>query len=360
MNKIHNHLGDPKPLTIKDIVWEVQSEPGYRRKRNLSVPTVQGSVDDKAARIWNCYFKLLFHRFDIMGRLVKEKSALNKKANDLYQLLFQKDGSVNRDGLLDILIKRPDHNKSIITKANIKSNVPIVNVFDYDTLTGKTYQKEFTTLVQMLSVNVCPYCGRNFTTTIQKSAEGYARTCQIDHFFPQSTYPWLAVSLLNLIPSCGFCNNRKKDREPDILYPYKEEIGEIYRFRTHPIKGMSYLVGAQNSEEDFQVSLEPTLPLKADEDLSDYEILIENEISLFKINELYSSHNGYVANIFRQRYVFGIPYIDSLVSSFGNLFHSREDVRAMLYFKRIDNESIGENPLDRLTRDIDHEIDLLE
>ena len=32
----------------------------------------------------------------------------------------------------------------------------------------------------------------------------------------------------------------------------------------------------------------------------------------------------------------------------------------MLYLKRIDAESIGSHPLDKLTRDIDQEIDLLE
>ena len=212
----------------------------------------------------------------------------------------------------------------------------------------------------MLSVNVCPYCGRNFTTTIQKGAKSHARTCQIDHFYPQSKYPWLAVSLLNLIPSCGFCNNKKKDREPDILYPYEEEMGEVYRFRTHPVNDVSYLVGAQNSEESFTVSLELAAPLEIKEIPSMFEERIETEISLFKINELYSTHNSYIGNIYRQRYVLGIPYIDSLISSFGDLFHSREEVRAMLYLKRIDNGSIGENPLDRLTRDIDHEIDLLE
>ena len=68
----------------------------------------------------------------------------------------------------------------------------------------------------------------------------------------------------------------------------------------------------------------------------------------------------YVCNIFRQRYILGDPYINSIFSSFKNMFDSPEDVRAMMYLKRIDSESIGSNPLDKLTRDIDHEIDLLE
>ena len=361
MNKIHNPLEKTGVLTVSDIKWKTDPTPGFNRKKNLDVPYVDSSsIDNKAKRIWDFYFLLLFHRFDLMGKLIKNKDTLKSTAEDLHTHLFIK-GNVNRNNLLHLLIEKPQVNINILNWKNIVSPKAIVKIFDYDTLSGDTYKDEFVTLIQMLNVNVCPYCGRAFTTTIRKSNYSNARTCQVDHFYPQSKYPWLAISLWNLIPVCGFCNLHKSDNTEDtILYPYEEEIGDLYRFITHPTQGVGYLVGSRNSEEDFIVSLDPVVQHSQQEIMRDYKKKINNEINIFKINELYSTHNSYICNIFRQRYIFGNPYIQSIFSSFKNMFDSPEDVRAMMYLKRIDSENIGSNPLDKLTRDIDHEIDLLE
>lgn len=361
MNKIHNHLGKSSVLTIDDIKWKPNPMPGFNRKKNLDVPYVDSpSIDTNTKKIWDYYFSLLFHRFDLMSRLKKNKTELESNAKDLHAFLFQ-DGNVNRNNLLSLLIKKPQENLNIINWEKITSPNAIIKTFDYDLLSDKTYTDEFVTLFQMLNVNVCPYCGRAFTTTIKSKDSNNARTCQVDHFYPQSKYPWLAISLWNLIPACGFCNLHKSDNTDDaILYPYDEGIGDLYRFTTHPTQGVGYLVGSRNSEEDFIVSLDSVVPHKPQEKLSDYEKRIDNEINMFKVNELYSTHNIYVCNIFRQRYILGDPYINSIFSSFKNMFDSPEDVRAMVYLKRINSESIGSNPLDKLTRDIDHEIDLLK
>ena len=53
-------------------------------------------------------------------------------------------------------------------------------------------------------------------------------------------------------------------------------------------------------------------------------------------------------------------YVEMLLRAFPELFHSREELRAMLYFKSIAAERIGSAPLDKLTRDVDREIDELE
>ena len=45
---------------------------------------------------------------------------------------------------------------------------------------------------------------------------------------------------------------------------------------------------------------------------------------------------------------------------FNDLFHKPEEAREMIYMKRIDPESIGSNPLDKLCRDIERETDWSE
>lgn len=56
----------------------------------------------------------------------------------------------------------------------------------------------------------CVYCSLNETYTL-------------DHFFPKTTYPILAIISYNLLPACGYCNGKKSDTVLDITHPYSKE-----------------------------------------------------------------------------------------------------------------------------------------
>ena len=47
----------------------------------------------------------------------------------------------------------------------------------------------------------------------------------MDHYYPRDLYPYLAVSLYNLVPCCAVCNAAKgplDTMKDPILYPYDE------------------------------------------------------------------------------------------------------------------------------------------
>ncbi len=63
----------------------------------------------------------------------------------------------------------------------------------------------------------CPLCGHRQVKTL-------------DHYLPKSRYPSLAVSPVNLIPSCSDCNKAKMDLVPKVptenpLHPYFDNLG---------------------------------------------------------------------------------------------------------------------------------------
>ena len=62
-------------------------------------------------------------------------------------------------------------------------------------------------IIQELSLNVCPYCNRNYINPRGNSQGG-----QTDHFFSHNDYPILSISLYNLVPSCSTCNLIKRDQ----------------------------------------------------------------------------------------------------------------------------------------------------
>ncbi|MCH5260977.1 MAG: HNH endonuclease [Lachnospiraceae bacterium] len=144
-------------------------------------------------------------------------------------------------------------------------------------------------LMGLLGVSVCPYCNRNFTTTI--SSTNGMRQGQFDHYRSKSDYPWFALSLRNLIPSCGYCNQIKGDEEKLVLYPYKEGMNQHYRFRTRPIHGIGYLIGSPLTLTEFEVLVEKG-SVSATED---YDDRIQNSLKLFHLKELYQTHQEHIA-----------------------------------------------------------------
>lgn len=354
MLQIHNALSRSGVLTLDDIDY------------SKSVPKVKKELELDAAEIWSSYFELLFGSVSLPDQIVGCKTLIDKHLPNLSKKLFARN-EICKSFLLELLIGDPrDTVKQVqdvlsgdSTEADAikKEKTAIRAAFGYDTVSKKS---AFAELIKLLDVNVCPYCGRMFTTTVKKSSSGFIRANQVDHFFPKALYPYLAVSIWNWIPSCGPCNNRKSDNATkQFLYPYSEGMGDDYRFTTH-IKGdIGYLVGKNGSHDDFWLSIEPTAACLEDPSKESFRDRANYELEKLGADALYTSHKSYVCDIFRQRYVFGDAYIESLVSSFPELFKSRADVQALLYMKRIEAESIGKTPLDKLTRDIDHEIDTL-
>lgn len=227
----------------------------------------------------------------------------------------------------------------------------LTDIFNYNELSSK---KEFPRLVQLLGVEVCPYCNRSFTSTVRKDKRTHSRYNQVDHYIPKSTHPWFAVSLLNFVPCCGNCNRKKGDDDKFVLYPYFEEFGAAYRFHTVPRTGLGYLTGEPGSEVSFQVVIEQ-LPGTVIEE--DYRKRVEHAINKFGLDVLYrESHNAYIKGIFEQRFLISDAYLDSLCASFPDHFKTHEDVRRMLYLKSFNEDELDQAPLAKLTHDIDAEI----
>ncbi|WP_447878997.1 hypothetical protein [Serratia fonticola] len=87
---------------------------------------------------------------------------------------------------------------------------------------------------------MCPYCNSEPVTIIElkerKSKHNSTLTLfELDHFYPKSKYPYLALSFYNHIPSCSNCNGKlKRSRDFTIethIHPYNRCFDEIYTFR---------------------------------------------------------------------------------------------------------------------------------
>lgn len=81
------------------------------------------------------------------------------------------------------------------------------------------------TFLNDLGITVCPYCDDEYLDIIDRDGTS-VRTSEIDHFFPKSKYPALAMCYYNLIPSGQNCNGLKKELEIE-ANPYEIEIESL-------------------------------------------------------------------------------------------------------------------------------------
>ena len=98
------------------------------------------------------------------------------------------------------------------------------------------FQKD---VVKRNHLRFCPYCNAEttFMLTGLDTASGESRSA-LDHFYPKSVFPYLGVSLFNLIPTCGHCNSGlKREKVPwrngarNWIHPYAEDFHSSARFR---------------------------------------------------------------------------------------------------------------------------------
>lgn len=210
--------------------------------------------------------------------------------------------------------------------------------------------------VSRLGVKVCPYCNRIFTTTVN-TANAKVRP-QLDHFRNKNTYPFLALSVNNLIPTCGICNLLKLDDDKDLVYPYAECFAdEGYVFATdipanHTVPALE---GIPIAETDFEIKLK----FRDENTETACSERIRNSVSKLALKELYQSHREYVSYLYRQRYVLNPKMAEDIYGQFKPLFSSREDVEFLFTLMSTDPEHFGDRPLAKLTHDILAEIDEL-
>ena len=121
-----------------------------------------------------------------------------------------------------ILIAQPRYLKKIIlvmnnkyptlflSKAKDSFNKRVLKAFDYDGYRAGC----LVTLAKWLNIRCCPYCNAQFTLYLHKIVKKYhpkgIAIFHFDHFFNKSDYPYLSMSLYNLIPVCSTCNHTKR------------------------------------------------------------------------------------------------------------------------------------------------------
>ncbi|SAL51078.1 hypothetical protein AWB71_02809 [Caballeronia peredens] len=105
--------------------------------------------------------------------------------------------------------------------------------FDYSTFCQKSTKPwSAYKLCEKAKRIICPYCNQAFAFTVVGTSTSFRPT--LDHFFPKADYPYLALSLYNLVPSCYVCNSSLKGKKNFFvehhLHPLEDGDADEVRF----------------------------------------------------------------------------------------------------------------------------------
>ncbi len=193
--------------------------------------------------------------------------------------------------------------------------------------------------VEDIGLKTCPYCNRNYIFSVNKRSKKLRP--EIDHFYPKSKYPFLAMSYGNLIPSCSVCNHTKSSTYyEDLVNPYS-------------VKENDYYLTLKPNSIDFALVETKKYNFRS----FDIEVkgkAIKN-IDIFKLKELYSQHKDEVLELLVKKAYYPESYIKEL-EFFG---FNQDEIYRYLFSNYSQENDLHKRPLSKLTRDISKELGLL-
>ena len=238
--------------------------------------------------------------------------------------------------------------KEIGTHYSSKSNI-IKQFFNYDKSSSKlklktsSFQPEISKFFQeSLELHTCYYCNIDFINTFKKDNKT-KNAFTLDHVLEKAQYPFLSLSLHNLLPSCSTCNTKVKDSK--ILFEVSPtnknfDFDETVKFKTFVIN----LDLKIEKEQDFYIKLIETYSNK-------YDKYIEG----LNLNNRYDYHKYKVLEMIKKRR----EYPDTRIKELSNLTNKTvEEVKQDLFGIYL-SKNLHKRPLSKLIKDISEELDLI-
>ncbi|SHM39574.1 hypothetical protein [Ruminococcus flavefaciens] len=195
-------------------------------------------------------------------------------------------------------------------------------------------------ILSIINASVCPYCNRLYTFTVE---EGKKTRPEFDHFYSKDDYPWLAISIYNLIPSCGICNKSKSSKDTiNLLYPYEESFEE-YDIHFNLIDTVPLLLDEMNIKKKRLV--------KMCSKNADASRIINKHNNCFKLEDIYNEHREFIIDLIKRIYIFNDDCIESIYQSYNDIIDDIDDLRSMSLGTLPYHDYLN-TPLAKLTNDL--------
>ncbi len=202
---------------------------------------------------------------------------------------------------------------------------------------------------EILKLRTCPYCNRHYTFTLHSKKGEFKTRPEFDHFYDKSTYPMLAVTFFNLVPSCKECNHGKGTKEVGVN-PYFTDF-----------KSKFILVKTLEEGEQKVMNINEILNISKEEDFNvDFKLPQEDAIKTAEeknmktlgLRPLYNMHKDYVMEIVEKVAAYDVLTRGGITDRFQGLYHSETEVFNLIFGRYLSDAEQPNRPLSKLTADI--------
>lgn len=237
--------------------------------------------------------------------------------------------------------------QNISRETEIKDRIS--SVFAYEKFSDKSDKADkwdaYAFTKGIIRGRTCPYCNQNYTFVIEDNKEG-RKICRpsIDHFYPRYQYPYLSLSLYNMVPCCEVCNSRlkhMKEMSLEILNPYEFDMDEAFRF-------------------EFQLDMldeKKGITMHINSFDGEYINTFREYNKTFQLELLYNEHQATARKIFERYQKYGDGYFKQLQWLFGEGKQKRkeiseEEMRELRWAHIPLKEEILDEPLNKMRKDL--------
>ena len=255
-----------------------------------------------------------------------------------------------------VLVKTTKDKYGNINKSLTTFGETIVKLLGYEKYRGNG--KRVLELLNWLGIKSCPYCNSQYILTLdtRKTTGALHRKglFQLDHYFPQSMYPYLATSFNNLIPSCTHCNQSKSARDTyitDTIHPYYDNYDDLCRFSGDPKSTILHLLKKNNP-----VNINLNIITKNKKELAK----VKNHNNDFYIEALYQNHKDVVMELYWASLFYNSTNKSKLTSFMKSkgLSLTKNEINRFITGNYVNPEDILKRPLAKLTKDISEDLGL--
>lgn len=204
-----------------------------------------------------------------------------------------------------------------------------------------------------LNIKACPYCNSQFTLTIRTNGNPKKARFQFDHFFSKSVYPYLSLSMYNLVPSCADCNLSKSDVPVNLhehYHPYYSSIADRMKFQLNDESVVKNLLAGKSSPSKITTEC---VPISTGD-----ETIVREHCRIFDIEGVYGNHTDYAEELVLK----AILYPESKRKELFELgiFRDQATFKRYVLGNYPYTDDILKRPLAKFTQDIARQLKLID
>jgi hypothetical protein len=300
--------------------------------------------------------------------LDKNKEKIQASLSDLIEKYTGAQGYLEKlyEDIDGIVISNPTEISSLIDEFNeLLTYEDFEDGFHKDVTEALLFDKikknkGFLKLYQTLNIKSCVYCNALLSVVVDveyyktrregryevgdvKKRKAYF---DVDHAYPKSKYPFLAISFFNLYPSCANCNRRKSNNETEFkLFIENGDNIDNYEFLLTKESKDKYLVSKDYSVLDFEFHRKDGNE--------------NNHNSEFLIDKIYQTQKDIIEELAIKSELYSESYKNELTKSFSSLFSDTSIINRLLIGNYDKPEDIHKRPLSKFTQDIAKDLKLI-